>query len=302
MKFNTFGYLVAEGFKSIFKQKKTTTASIVVMFFTLMMFGIFFLIEENVNYVMTQLSTQQGINAYLDDNLKESELEDIKLKIMKIDGVAGAPKFTSKEGALGVIRTMLGDHQELIEGSYNEEHNPFPASYFVTLTDLNKYSEVEDALWNIKGINDVRSNESVITKLSQISQGVRTGSLVFFGIFIVISIAIISYTIKLTVYARRKEISIMKYVGATNAFIRTPFVVEGIIIGIVSAIIAVAVVGIGYNSVMNTILSSTVFNQTPIVLYTFEELFSKVLLVYLALGIGIGTIGSAISMRRYLKV
>lgn len=301
MNFNTLGYLIAEGFKSVFKQKKTTMASIAVMFFTLLMFGIFFLLEENVNYVMTQLSTQQGINAYLDDDLKESQINDIKVKILNIDGVQDTT-FTSKEGALGVIRTMLGDHQELIEGSYNEEHNPFPASYFVRLTDLSKYSQVEDALWNIKGINDVRSNESVITKLSQISQGIKTGSLIFFGIFIIISVAIIAYTIKLTVYARRKEISIMKYVGATNAFIRTPFVVEGIIIGIVSAFIAVAVVGVGYNSIMNTILSSTVFNQTPIVLYTFEELFTKVLLVYLALGTGIGTLGSIISMRRYLKV
>ena len=121
-------------------------------------------------------------------------------------------------------------------------------------------------------------------------------------ILIVISVFIISYTIKLTVYARRKEISIMKYVGATNGFIRGPFVVEGIIIGVVSAIITLAIVGLAYNSVVNSILSSSVVQMMSIALYNFSDIFVKLLLVYIILGTGIGIVGSIISMRKYLKV
>ena len=127
-------------------------------------------------------------------------------------------------------------------------------------------------------------------------------TLVILALLIIISIFIISYTIKLTVHARRKEISIMKYVGATNSFIRGPFIVEGIIIGIISAVITLVILGLAYNGIINAIGSSAILNAISISLLSFSDMFYLVLAVYLGLGIGIGILGSTISMRKYLKV
>jgi len=121
-------------------------------------------------------------------------------------------------------------------------------------------------------------------------------------LLVVISIFIIANTIKLTVHARRKEISIMKYVGATNGFIRWPFIVEGILIGIVSAMISILILGVSYNFIVGKIMESSVTSMINITLLQFSDIFGLVVAVYLGLGIGIGCIGSAISMRKYLKV
>ena len=125
---------------------------------------------------------------------------------------------------------------------------------------------------------------------------------IILALLIIISIFIISYTIKLTVHARRREISIMKYVGATNSFIRGPFIVEGIIIGLISAIITLIILGLSYNAVMGGIGESVLIQDIGIGLLSFSDMFLLVLSVYLGLGIGIGILGSVISMRKYLKV
>ena len=125
---------------------------------------------------------------------------------------------------------------------------------------------------------------------------------IILALLIIISIFIISYTIKLTVHARRREISIMKYVGATNGFIRGPFIVEGIIIGVISAIITLIILGLSYNGVMGSIGDSVLIQDIGIGLLSFSDMFFLVLAVYLGLGIGIGILGSVISMRKYLKV
>ena len=119
---------------------------------------------------------------------------------------------------------------------------------------------------------------------------------------IVISVFIISNTIKLTVHARRKEISIMKYVGATNSFIRWPFIVEGIIIGIVSGFISILIVGLSYNAISENVIKSDIVSKMNFSLVSFSDMFSLIIIVYMVLGIGIGIIGSSISMRKYLKV
>ena len=132
--------------------------------------------------------------------------------------------------------------------------------------------------------------------------GIKIGSYVIIIALIAVSIFIISNTIKLTVYARRKEISIMKYVGATNSFIRWPFIVEGIIIGVIAAFITILVVGLLYNLATNGIVQTETFQRLNLKLYTFADMFSLLIITYVILGAGIGIIGSSISMRKYLEV
>jgi len=139
-------------------------------------------------------------------------------------------------------------------------------------------------------------------KLMSLTNGIRIVTGVILVGLIIGAIFIISNTIKLTVYARRKEISIMKYVGATNSFIRWPFIVEGIVIGILAACISILLVGGGYKIIATNLLSSTVIQNLGITLVSFNDMFSMIIIVYMILGIGIGVLGSAISMRKYLEV
>ena len=303
VKFNGIGYVISEGIKSVFKQKKMTGASIIIMCATMFMFGIFFLIGENINFAMKQLESQQGIRVMIKDEvILDGKEETLKAKINQIPGV-NKVEFISKEDALSTVRTWIAGNknsEEILSG-YDED-NPFPASFFVTLTDLTKNDEVQKQILKLDGVDEISSNNDLLSKLASIAKSVQMITLGLLAILVLISIFIISYTIKLTVYARRKEISIMKYVGATNSFIRGPFIVEGIIIGIISAIITIGIIGVAYTSVLNKMLASSVMQSLTISLYTFNQLFVRILIVYLILGIGIGVLGSVISMRKYLKV
>ena len=135
-----------------------------------------------------------------------------------------------------------------------------------------------------------------------ITNGIRIVTIAILAGLVIGAIFIISNTIKLTVYARRKEISIMKYVGATNSFIRWPFIVEGMLIGILSAAISILIVGGGYKIIASQLLGSSVVQNLGITLVSFADMFNMLIIVYLVLGIGIGVLGSSISMRKYLKV
>jgi cell division transport system permease protein len=182
------------------------------------------------------------------------------------------------------------------------EDNPFPASYFVTLTDLSLNEEVQSQIKQLDFVDDINSRNDTISNLEKLAKGIRFTSFVLLFLLVVISLFIISYTIKLTVHARRREISIMKYVGGTNNFIRGPFIVEGIVIGIISSLVSLLILGIIYRFGLGKVVESSVFSFMTITLYSFNDIFGKILGVYLLLGIGMGVIGSTISMKRYLDV
>ncbi len=298
MRFNVFSYLIKEGFKSTFKQKKMTSASIIIMCATMFIFGLFFVIGENVNSVITQLESEQGIQIFIDEDATDTEVETLEGQIKSIQGV-NKVTFVSKEDALNSMKTTLGD-ENLFEGW--DEENPFPASYFVTLTDLSLNEQVQNEILKLDNVDEIASENTTINRLRSLANGIQITTIVILALLIIISIFIIAYTIKLTVHARRREISIMKYVGATNNFIRGPFIVEGIIIGVISAIITLIILGLSYNAIMPNIGGSILIQEMGLGLLSFSDMFSLVLTVYLVLGVGIGVLGSVISMRKYLKV
>ena len=198
------------------------------------------------------------------------------------------------------MKDWLKDKQYLLAGY--DKVNIFPASYVVTLTDLNLSQSVQEQILKINDIKSIESSEKTISTLISLAKGIQIGTAVFLVLLIVISVFIISNTIKLTVHARRKEISIMKYVGATNSFIRWPFIIEGITIGILSALISVVLIGILYNIITTNIMASELAATINLSLLSFSDMFTLIMIVYVGLGIGIGIIGSTISMRKYLKV
>lgn len=298
MKHSIFGYLLGEGFINVFHNKKSSGASLAIMCATMLIFGLFFMIIENLNNAVETLETQQGIQVFIQKTATDAQMEQIGEQIQAIDGV-NKVTFVSKEDALNQTKEKLKDKQALIAGW--DESNPFKASYLVTLTDLKLSSQVQDEIKKIDNIDSIQSRDETINGLVAIANGVRIVSAVILTLLVLISIFIIGNTIKLTVHARRKEISIMKYVGATDSFIRWPFVIEGIIIGIVAALLSILVLGIAYSLITNAAANS-IISTMGIKLLSFTDMTTLLVIVYMVLGIGIGALGSSISMRKYLQV
>ena len=298
MKHSIFGYLLGEGFRNVFHNKKSSGASLAIMCATMLIFGLFFMFIENLNNAVETLETQQGIQVFIQKTATDAQMEQIGEQIQAIDGV-NKVTFVSKEDALNQTKEKLKDKQALIAGW--DESNPFKASYLVTLTDLKLSSQVQDEIKKIDNIDSIQSRDETINGLVAIANGVRIVSAVILTLLVLISIFIIGNTIKLTVHARRKEISIMKYVGATDSFIRWPFVIEGIIIGIVAALLSILVLGIAYSLITNAAANS-IISTMGIKLLSFTDMTTLLVIVYMVLGIGIGALGSSISMRKYLQV
>ena len=300
LKYNRLGYLIGEGFSNVFKNKKSTIASLVIMCATMIIFGISYAISENVNNFVSKMEADQGIQVFVDRNASEETIKKVGEEISKISGVSNV-EFKSKEQALEQMKEMLEDKQELLAG-YEDDNNFLPASYVVTFTDLSLNKQIQDEISKIENIESIQKNDPVSDALVNIAKGIKIVTTVILVLLIMISIFIISNTIKLTVHVRRREISIMRYVGATNNFIRWPFIVEGMIIGIFAGVISIGLIGVGYTGIANALSNIELIQKMNFNLMNFSEMFSSIVIVYLLLGIGIGTVGSIISMRKYLKV
>ena len=300
VRYSIFGYLIGEGFRNVFKNKKSTIASLVIMCATMFVFGIFFAVSQNVNHITKTIEEQQGMEVFILDEATAEQKEELKNKIRSNQYVNTITE-KSKEDALEEMKTMFKDRKSLWD-TYGGDNNPFKASFIVTLTDLTKADEVKTEIESSSIISSVEIKSDTINALIKIADGINIITTIILVILVFISIFIITNTIKLTVHARRKEISIMKYVGATNGFIRWPFMVEGMLIGLISVLISLLILAFSYNAVITQIEQSLINNRLNIPLLTFPELFQTLLIVYLVLGIGIGALGSAISMKKYLEV
>ena len=303
MRYNILTYHIGEGIRNVFKNKKSTISSLVIMMATMLMFGVFFIIGQNVNHIMKTIEEDQGIQVFIIKEASMDEVEQVQGMINQIDGVASTQIYT-KQDAFDQMKLKFKEHEDVIEG-YGVDI--FPDSVIVKLTDLQKSASVQEQIKQItingkSYIDDITSSDKTINALIKIANGVKIITGVLLVLLVAISVFIISNTIKLTVYARRKEISIMKYVGATNSFIRWPFIVEGIIIGILSALLTILLINLGYSVIIEKIIHALATAHINISLLSFNELYRTILIVYFGLGIGIGIIGSSISMRKYLEV
>lgn len=298
MKYNVIGYFLSEGFRNVFKNKKSTFSCLGVMCATMLIFGLFFAIGKNINSAVRGLEEEQGMQVFMEYSASEEDINKLKEDLNKIEGV-NSVTFVSKEEAYNIMKERLGKNEKALRGFTPDM---FSVSYIVTLTDLSLNNQVYDAVKSLDTVREIQNKGDTIEMLSKIGSTIQFITFVIFAILILISLFIISNTIKLTVHARRKEISIMKYVGGTNGFIRTPFIIEGIIIGLLSGIISILIVGGGYNYIASGLAQSATWQKLSINLLSFGDMFGQIVLVYMLLGVGIGIIGSSISMRKYLEV
>ncbi len=288
-----FGYLLKEGFKNVWSNRIMSIASVCVLISCLILTGAAELLSLNVEKVVDSVGQSNETTVYLKDSVSELEAVYIGKDIEKIDNITSV-RFYSKDDAFETYREDLGD--ELFD-RISEKNNPLPDSYIVAMDDLSLYENTIKQIQKIDGVDTITNRGEIAKKLTDISNLVNV--ICFWIVFalIVISLFIIANTIRATMYSRRFEISIMKSVGATNHFVRLPFLVEGVIIGLVSSIIGTACISLLYNAGMNAIEQFIPFDAIPL-----SDVIIYVASAFLIAGVLIGFFGSFISIRKYLKM
>jgi cell division transport system permease protein len=298
VKIRTTKFFIKEGFGNLHKNKTMSTASISSVIAALLVIAIFFIIVMNVDYAASKLESQIEMMVYLQDNLSESIVSSIGKELKTVSAVKDV-QFVSKAQALIDLNEKWGDNAYLLEGL--EGDNPLPDSFKVTLTDPTEANTVALAISSISNIERVVYGKEELEKLLKATYILRISSLIIISILVFISVFIISNTIKLTVYARRKEINIMKYVGATDWFVRGPFIVEGILLGLLGSLITTLVVGVGYYYTASLIRNQMIGLLT-VTLMPFGQLIGSLTLLLGTVGLLIGVIGSMLSVRKFIKV
>jgi cell division transport system permease protein len=233
----------------------------------------------------------------MEDGTTNKQLSVAKEEILAIENVKDATLFT-KEDTLEYMKTIFDEKSAALEG-YEGENNPFRDSYKITLNDLYLAEETTKALSEIENVSEVSNNREVLNSILKTSGTIRTGSLVIMIMLCLISVFIIANTIKIAVFSRRKEIGVMKFVGATNWFIRWPFIFEGIITGVVGALISFALISWAYVVVYSKTLT---LNMDVFSLMPYSSLWSILLICFISIGTLIGAVGSALSIRKHLDV
>ena len=291
---NRFCYLLKQGVKNIFTHGFMSFASITIIIACLLIMGSFSLLTLNIDAMIDEMQNQNNVLAYIDESLSESEARALESKILAVDNVATA-EFVTREEAM---ENFESDYDEnLFE---NIDPTVFRHRFVITLDDLSLMKETQAALRNVKGVASVTAHVDYAEKFISFRNIVSIVSLILIVILIIVSLFIMTNTIKLATFGRREEIAIMKMVGATNAFIRLPFVIEGLVLGAVGGGIAYLLQWGLYSVLTDKLMSgmaSGIIDVLP-----FSAVALPVLIVFLTVGILVGVFGGLNAIRNYLKV
>ena len=290
-------YLIKEGFRNIWSNRMMSIASIAVLMSCLVMIGSASMLFVNIESLLGKIEEENVVMAFVEDGTSDADLEVMKEELENISNVKDVD-FQSKEDAWEEqLNTMEEAQAEFFQGLSKDI--PLPDAYKVTIDDLSIFDETVEKVKGVNHVETVRENKELAEKLVTIRQGVTVIPIVIVAVLFAISMFIISNTIRLTVYSRRLEISIMKSVGATNGFVRLPFVVEGMILGILSGVISLFLVFGIYQLV--GVQFKDLFDSIQLKLVDFWDYAVYMLLAFIGIGILSGVGGSMITMRKYLN-
>ncbi len=273
-----------------------TLASVGIVIASLVLFGTFVLLGMNLNYIGEQIKEQCEINVYLPRDMSRDDVRKIGSELAKIKYVKEAQLYTKEERFNNFKDSSYEEQADVID--MLEQDNPLRDSYILVLEDVSRANEVAAAAGKIDGVEEVVNSQHLIQRIITLTNAIRHISIWLILVLAVVSVFIISNTIKLGMFSRRKEINIMKFVGATNWFIRWPFIIEGMFLGIIGALIASGIVLLGYESIYKG-MQDFMGNIRFLELY---EVSGAVVLGFLIMGVGMGMIGSAMSIRKHLHV
>jgi cell division transport system permease protein len=292
----TFLYSLKQAVTQVIRNKSMALTSLFSITAMLLILGLFFILAVNVN-LMTENAKEQFdmVEVYLLDDATDEQISSITDNVKQLEYVDSID-FLDKDDAMEEMKSRWGENGYLLEGLPD---NPLPRSLRITLNNIEDSQKLVDFVKDFDGIEKVKYNQSEVNKILKITNSIQIGALVVIIFLIIVSVVVVSNTVKLTVLARGREIGIMKYVGATNWFIRGPFLIEGIIIGIIAALVSAAVVCLLYSVItMHVTEQMIVLFSTALVPVSFMT--KNLIVIFLSLGVSIGAVGSMISMRRFL--
>ena len=293
--FSSIRYFWSEALKSLFRNRFMTIASILTVTLSMFILGMFLCVVFNIDHAATYLESQVEMSIYLKEDLTTPQVMEVGKHLKALPGVESV-SFVNKDEALAQFKEQLGEQAGILEAVNG---NPLPASYSLSFDTPTHLKQAAVIVSEYKAVESVQYGQDIIEQLYKVAQFIRIAGAVIIVFLAGAELFIISNTIRLTVFARRREIQIMKYVGATNGFIRWPFIYEGVVIGIIGSGIASIFIWEGYQLVLAKI------NEAGLVFVPLMRVYPFMMYIVLSLliaGVFIGALGSAISLRKYMKV
>ena len=289
-------YNLKQSFVQMGRNKGMYFTTIMAITAMMLILGLFFVSLVNVNMFARSIEKDYNVlQVYMKEGAKKTDTDDVAKQLEAMDGVEKV-EFVTKDAALGTLKEEWGENAYLLD---NLPENPLPDSFNVYVKNKDAANKVATDAKAIKQVDDVVYYQETIEKLAKASHFVEMGSLIAMAFLIIVSVVIVANTIKLTVFNREKEIGIMKYLGATDSFVRAPFIWCGIIVGIISALLATGATYVIYDRVVD-IIGSDVMRILSVDIISPKKLMRELLTMFMGLGVGIGAIGSMISIRRFL--
>lgn len=289
-----FGYLFKESLKGIWKNRLLSVASVGILVCCLLLTGVAVLFCMNLDALVDKVGDNNNISVFMNYDISAKDRKNLEANLKKTDNVKNVV-FYSKEQGIKEFSKALGELYDEFDG----EDNPLPDAYKITLEDLSRYNDTVAKIEKIKGVYKVSNRSSVAKMLTEISSMVATMGFWVVSILILISVFIVSTAIRTTIYARRAEISIMKSVGATNTFVRTPFIIEGILLGLVSGFISSVLLKFIYEALLNAFKIKSI---STVEVISFSSVAVQVFAVSMVFGAVLGILGSAVSIGKYLRL
>ena len=295
MRINNIGYLLKEGIKGIFTHGFMSFAAVCVTVACLLIVGSFSILMYNVNIMVDELNKTNEILVYVDSSLSDAEARSVGTKINLLDNVLKS-EFVSREQALA---NFVADH-EGDDAFTGVDASDLRHRFVVTLEDNTLIEQTGEQLKTVSGVADIRAEYELAEGFSTLQQILEIASLAVISVLLIVSLLIISNTVKLAMYDRKDEIAIMKMVGATNGFIRLPFIVEGFTLGMIGAVLAFGLEWVGYDALIQRV--SGVDSLQLFSFVSFQELLIPMVVVFAGAGMFVGIVGSWTSIRKFMDV
>ncbi len=302
MNLRNWRFFIYNGFQNILRNRVMSLASVTAIMVALIVLGLMLVIVVNLDVMMKEMESKMEITLFLKDGVADSERFDLQNEISSWQGVYDV-EFVSKHQALEEWKRQLGDRGSLLDG-YTGENNPLPDSFLVKIEKPEYVNSIVEKAKAIPDIEEVNYSSKVAEFIEWLARTIRLVGMGLVAVLASVAVIIISNTVRLTVYSRRREIGIMKYIGATDWFIRWPFIIEGLILGVMGGIIATGVVVLGYKFLLDR---SSYINARWGYLGIFKLLPLNEIALYilgatLLLGACVGVLASCLSIRKYLRV
>lgn len=302
MRISTIGYQTKQGFKNIGRNKMFSVASIATMAACIFLFGIFFSIVTNFRYMVQKAEEGVAITVFFDEEATGAQIKKIGDELKSQDGVLKVNFVSADEAWDSFKDEYFGDAKELADGF--KDDNPLSGSdnYEVYMSDVSKQKDVVSYAEKLDGVSKVNKSDVVAKTLTSVNRLIYYVSIVLIGILLAVSIFLISNTVTMGITVRREEIAIMKYIGAKDGFVRAPFIIEGLVIGLIGAVIPLVILYFVYDKAAAYVMTKFSLLNNIIEFLPVTTVYRTLLPVGLILGVGIGFIGSAFTIRKHLRV